>query len=66
MLKILKHFSLKKNIVVFDIWKSISGTIEDYKLLEKMNKVTLCKYSEMKHIATNVGGALQELNEKCK
>ncbi|KAK7111173.1 biogenesis of lysosome-related organelles complex 1 subunit 2-like [Littorina saxatilis] len=44
----------------------LEGTIEDYKLLEKMNKVTICKYSEMKHIALSVGGALQELNEKYK
>lgn len=44
----------------------LPGTIEDYKLLEKMNKVTICKYSEMKHIALSIGGALQELNEKCE
>ncbi|XP_041364686.1 biogenesis of lysosome-related organelles complex 1 subunit 2-like [Gigantopelta aegis] len=42
----------------------LEGTAEDYKLLEKMNKVTLTKYSEMKHIALNVATALQELNEK--
>ena len=31
-----------------------------------MNKVTICKYSEMKHIALSVGSALQDLSEKCK
>jgi hypothetical protein len=45
---------------------NFAGTIEDYKLLEKMNKITNCKYSEMKHIALGIGGSLQELNEKCK
>ena len=50
-------------LLMFDF---IAGTIEDYKLLEKMNKITICKYSEMKHIALSVGSALQELNEKCE
>ncbi|PVD39166.1 hypothetical protein C0Q70_01794 [Pomacea canaliculata] len=44
----------------------LEGTIEDYKLLEKMNKVTICKYSEMKHIALSIGSALHDLNEKYK
>ncbi|KAK7507234.1 hypothetical protein BaRGS_00001169 [Batillaria attramentaria] len=44
----------------------LEGTIEDYKLLEKMNKITICKYSEMKHIGLSIGSALQELNEKYK
>lgn len=44
----------------------VPGTIEDYKLLEKMNKVTICKYSEMKHIALSIGSALHDLNEKCE
>ncbi|XP_052781709.1 biogenesis of lysosome-related organelles complex 1 subunit 2-like [Mya arenaria] len=42
----------------------LDGTIEDYKLLETMNKVTVSKYSEMKNTAGEIGGALQELNEK--
>ena len=42
------------------------GTIEDYKLLEKMNTLTMNKYSDMKHIALSISGALKELNEKCK
>ncbi|XP_005098058.1 biogenesis of lysosome-related organelles complex 1 subunit 2 [Aplysia californica] len=42
----------------------LDGTIEDYKLLEKMNSVTMNKYSEMKHIALSISGALKDLNEK--
>ena len=45
---------------------SVLGTIEDYKLLEQMNKVTLSKYSEMKNLSTAVGNALQDLNDRCK
>ncbi|KAK6185171.1 hypothetical protein SNE40_007463 [Patella caerulea] len=44
----------------------LEGTVEDYRLLEKMNKVTVCKYSEMKHIAMNIETALKELNSKYK
>ena len=44
----------------------VLGTIEDYKLLEQMNKVTLSKYSEMKNLSTAVGNALQDLNDRCK
>ncbi|KAL4239341.1 biogenesis of lysosome-related organelles complex 1 subunit 2 [Mactra antiquata] len=44
----------------------LEGTIEDYKLLETMNKVTVSKYSEMKNSATEIGTSLQELNEKYK
>ncbi|CAL1529847.1 unnamed protein product, partial [Lymnaea stagnalis] len=44
----------------------LDGTIEDYKLLERMNKVTMTKYSEMKHIALSISGALKELNDKYK
>ncbi|GFR78354.1 biogenesis of lysosome-related organelles complex 1 subunit 2 [Elysia marginata] len=42
----------------------LDGTIEDYKLLEKMNTVTSSRYSEMKHIALSISGALKSLNEK--
>ncbi|KAL3876338.1 hypothetical protein ACJMK2_034199 [Sinanodonta woodiana] len=42
------------------------GTIDDYKLLETMNKITIAKYSEMKQIAGNVAHSLQDLNEKYK
>uniref|UniRef100_A0A2C9LNK1 Biogenesis of lysosome-related organelles complex 1 subunit 2 n=1 Tax=Biomphalaria glabrata TaxID=6526 RepID=A0A2C9LNK1_BIOGL len=42
----------------------LDGTIEDYKLLESMNKITMNKYAEMKQIALSVSGALNELNNK--
>ncbi|XP_045214540.2 biogenesis of lysosome-related organelles complex 1 subunit 2-like isoform X2 [Mercenaria mercenaria] len=42
----------------------LEGTVEDYKLLETMNKVTVSKYSEMKNSAADIGTALQALNEK--
>ncbi|KAH9519779.1 biogenesis of lysosome- organelles complex 1 subunit 2 [Bulinus truncatus] len=42
----------------------LDGTIEDYKLLEKMNQITMNKYSEMKQIALGVSGALKDLNDK--
>ncbi|GFO38102.1 biogenesis of lysosome-related organelles complex 1 subunit 2-like [Plakobranchus ocellatus] len=44
----------------------LDGTVEDYKLLEKMNTVTTSRYSEMKHIALSISGALKSLNEKYK
>lgn len=44
----------------------LEGTVEDYKLLETMNKVTISKYSEMKNIAAGLGKALTDLNEKYK
>ena len=43
-----------------------SGTIDDYKLLETMNKITLSKYSDMKIMASNISSSLNDLNDKCK
>lgn len=43
-----------------------SGTAEDYKLLEQMNKVTIGRYSEMKHISHNISKSMKDLNDKCK
>ena len=45
---------------------SVLGTVEDYKLLEQMNKITLSKYAEMKNLSTAVGNSLQDLNDRCK
>lgn len=44
----------------------LEGTLEDYKLLEEMNRITITKYSDMKQIAANVSKALKELNDKYK
>lgn len=42
----------------------LEGTVEDYKLLETMNKITMSKYAEMKTSAGEIGIALQDLNDK--
>jgi hypothetical protein len=44
----------------------ISGTIEDYKLLENMNRITINKYTEMKSTADSIAVNLLTLNDKCK
>ncbi|GAB6028473.1 Bioproteinsis of lysosome- organelles complex 1 subunit 2 [Chamberlinius hualienensis] len=44
----------------------LEGTLDDYKLLEEMNKVTLVKYTDMKEIAASVSKTLKELNVKYK
>lgn len=43
-----------------------TGTIEDYKLLENMNRITINKYTEMKSTADEIAERLQTLNEKCR
>lgn len=43
-----------------------SGTCEDYRLLENMNKLTSLKYMEMKDISINISRNLQDLNNKCE
>ena len=43
-----------------------TGTAEDYRLLENMNKATLNKYIEMKQITSNISKSIKDLNEKCK
>ena len=39
-------------------------TVEEYKLLEQMNRVTLTKYSDMSQITENVSKGVVELNGK--
>ena len=39
-------------------------TVEEYKLLEQMNRVTLTKYSDMSQITENVSRGVVELNSK--
>ena len=39
--------------------------MEDYKLLEMMNRISINKYAEMKETAANLNAGLQQLNEKC-
>ncbi|XP_029002705.1 biogenesis of lysosome-related organelles complex 1 subunit 2 [Betta splendens] len=42
----------------------LTGTCEDYRLLENMNKLTSLKYMEMKDISINISRNLQDLNNK--
>ncbi|XP_029822457.2 biogenesis of lysosome-related organelles complex 1 subunit 2 [Ixodes scapularis] len=48
------------------IQAELSSTLDDYRLTEEMNRVTITKYSDMKQIAGNVTRALKDLNEKYK
>jgi len=42
----------------------LETTVEEYKLLEQMNRVTLTKYSDMSQITENVSKGVVELNSK--
>ncbi|KAF5288850.1 hypothetical protein FQA39_LY03729 [Lamprigera yunnana] len=42
----------------------LTATQEEYKLLENMNRATITKYSDMKHIALNIANSMGELNQK--
>ncbi|MCL4125332.1 UNVERIFIED_CONTAM: hypothetical protein GTU68_025660 [Idotea baltica] len=42
----------------------LSAVLEDYTLLERMNKSTITKYSDMRQIAGSVSRSMKELNEK--
>ncbi|ENN76290.1 biogenesis of lysosome-related organelles complex 1 subunit 2 [Dendroctonus ponderosae] len=46
------------------LYGELTSTLDDYKLLENMNRATISKYSDMKNIATNVGKSMVELNQK--
>lgn len=47
------------------LYGELTATVEDYKLLENINRATITKYTDMKHIAANVSKSMNELNEKC-
>ncbi|RZC36088.1 BLOC1 2 domain containing protein [Asbolus verrucosus] len=46
------------------LYGELTSTLDDYRLLENMNRATITKYSDMKHIAANVSKSILELNEK--
>ena len=48
------------------LYGELTSTLEDYKLLENMNKATVTKYSDMKQIAGNIARNMTDLKEKCK
>ena len=43
-----------------------SGSLQDYVLLEKLNKLTVTKYSEMSDTAKTLITVMEELDKKCK
>ena len=46
--------------------EELTGTHEEYRLLERMNKETIAKYTELKSISSNVSQTLDLLNQKYK
>jgi len=42
-----------------------SGTVDEYRLLERMNRATLSKYTEMKEISSHLTKAMADLKLKC-
>lgn len=47
------------------LYGELTATQDDYRLLENMNRATITKYSDMKHIASNIAKTMVDLNEKC-
>ena len=43
-----------------------TGSIQDYVLLEKLNKLTVTKYTEMSDTAKTLITVMEELDKKCK
>ena len=41
------------------------ASTEDYKMLEKINKVSAAKYADLRNIVSNVNSSMQQLDEKC-
>ncbi|XP_030371840.1 biogenesis of lysosome-related organelles complex 1 subunit 2 [Scaptodrosophila lebanonensis] len=46
------------------ITQELNGPLEDYKLLEEMNKATIAKYKDMSQIADNLSVSTNELSLK--
>lgn len=44
----------------------VNTSVEDFKLLEEMNKTTALRYQDMHQVSKNITSRLGELNEKCK
>ncbi|XP_065164587.1 biogenesis of lysosome-related organelles complex 1 subunit 2 [Atheta coriaria] len=47
------------------LYGELTSTLDDYKLIENMNRATITKYSDMKHITGNIAKGMTDLNEKC-
>ncbi|XP_049767091.1 biogenesis of lysosome-related organelles complex 1 subunit 2 isoform X2 [Schistocerca serialis cubense] len=48
------------------LYGELTATLDDYRLLEAMNRATITKYADMKQIAGSVSKTMAELNEKHK
>lgn len=48
------------------LYGELTATLEDYRLLENMNKATVLKYTDMKQVAVNISKNMVELNEQCE
>lgn len=46
--------------------EELTATHDDYRLLERLNKETIAKYTELKTISTNINQSLSLLNQKYK
>ncbi|XP_067935952.1 biogenesis of lysosome-related organelles complex 1 subunit 2-like [Watersipora subatra] len=42
----------------------LEASTEDYKMLEKINKVSAAKYADLRNIVSNVNSSMQQLDEK--
>lgn len=47
------------------LYGELAATQEEYQLLENMNRASITKYSDMKHLAVNITKNMGELAEKC-
>lgn len=47
------------------LYGELTATLDDYRLLENMNRATITKYSDMKHIAGNIAKNMGDLKDKC-
>ncbi|CAG9859828.1 unnamed protein product [Phyllotreta striolata] len=46
------------------LYGELTSTLDDYRLLENMNRSVITKYSDMKNLTLNVKKSMSELNEK--
>ena len=53
-----------KSVQTNPFFSELETTVEEYKLLEEMNKVTLTKYSDMSQITENISKGVVDLNSK--
>lgn len=48
------------------LYGELTSTLDDYRLLEHMNKAVITKYSDMKYLAINIRKSMGDLQEKCE